>query len=136
MYLFVVILFLLSGSIHVTGNAFVISSHSFIFIFSVMNLLAEIYSRPEMVPKMLGTAGEKGECDLNEATQIAEQEDRLTSIENPYGLATPTPRLWPFMRHSITSVRHSAIRTLVCIFSIHFILIVVLLYHTFDNLIN
>lgn len=81
---------------------------------SVMNLLAEIYSRPEMVPKMLGTAasGEKGEFDLNEATQIAEQEDRLTSIENPYGLATLTPRLWPFMRHSITSVRRSAIRTL------------------------
>ena len=138
MYLFVVIFFLLSGSIHVTGNAFVISSHSFIFIFSVMNLLAEIYSRPEMVPKMLGTAasGEKGELDLNEATQIAEQEDRLTSIENPYGLATLTPRLWPFMRHSITSVRRSAIRTLVCIFSVHFVLIVVLLYHTFDNLIN
>ncbi|AQK88882.1 TATA-binding protein-associated factor BTAF1 [Zea mays] len=81
---------------------------------SVMNLLAEIYSQPEMVPKMLGTAasGEKGEFDLNEATQIAEQEDELTSIENPYGLATLTPRLWPFMRHSITSVRRSAIRTL------------------------
>ncbi|CAL4887597.1 unnamed protein product [Urochloa decumbens] len=81
---------------------------------SVMNLLAEIYSQPEMVPKMLGTAasGEGGEFDLNKATQAAEQGDRLTSSENPYGLATLTPRLWPFMRHSITSVRRSAIRTL------------------------
>ncbi|XP_062180641.1 TATA-binding protein-associated factor BTAF1-like [Phragmites australis] len=81
---------------------------------SVMNLLAEIYSQTEMVPKMLGTAalGERGESDLNKVTQIAEQEDRLTSSENPYGLATLTPRLWPFMRHSITSVRRSAIRTL------------------------
>ncbi|KAG2617033.1 hypothetical protein PVAP13_3NG178092 [Panicum virgatum] len=81
---------------------------------SVMNLLAEIYSQPEMVPKMLGTAtsGEMGEFDLNKLTQTAEQEGRLTSSENPYGLATLTPRLWPFMRHSITSVRRSAIRTL------------------------
>ncbi|XP_062232323.1 TATA-binding protein-associated factor BTAF1-like isoform X2 [Phragmites australis] len=81
---------------------------------SVMNLLAEIYSQPEMVPKMLGTAalGEGREFDLNKVTQIAEQEDRLASSENPYGLATLTPRLWPFMRHSITSVRRSAICTL------------------------
>lgn len=125
-------------ALHVTRNAFVISSHSSIFISSVMNLLAEIYSQPEMVPKMLATAasGEKGEFDLNEASQIAEQQDRLTSIENPYGLAILTPRLWPFMRHSITSVRRSAIRTLVCILSIRFVLIVVLLCHTFHNLIN
>ncbi|KAK3159851.1 hypothetical protein QOZ80_1BG0051830 [Eleusine coracana subsp. coracana] len=77
---------------------------------SVMNLLAEIYSQPEMVPKMLGTtvSGEMGEFDLN----IGTQEDKLASSENPYGLATLTPRLWPFMRHSITSVRRSAIRTL------------------------
>ncbi|KAF8783592.1 hypothetical protein HU200_000532 [Digitaria exilis] len=81
---------------------------------SVMNLLAEIYSQPEMVPKMLGTAasGERGELDLNTLTQTAGQEDSLASCENPYGLATLTPRLWPFMRHSITSVRRSAIRTL------------------------
>lgn len=81
---------------------------------SVMNLLAEIYSQPEMVPKMLGTAalGEREEFDLNKSTQIAEQGDKLTYIENPYVLATLTPRLWPFMRHSITSVRRSAIRTL------------------------
>ena len=80
-----------------------------------MNLLAEIYSQPEMIPKMLGTVAsrESGEFDLNRATQIAEHEDRFTSSENPYVLATLTPRLWPFMRHSITSVRRSAIRTLV-----------------------
>ncbi|KAJ0079688.1 hypothetical protein Patl1_23604 [Pistacia atlantica] len=34
------------------------------------------------------------------------------SQENPYTLSMLAPRLWPFMRHSITSVRHSAIRTL------------------------
>ncbi|KAL6618657.1 hypothetical protein ACP70R_033796 [Stipagrostis hirtigluma subsp. patula] len=80
---------------------------------SVMNLLAEIYSQPEMVPKMLGTSsfGSSGEFDLNKASQLAEQHDRLTS-DNPYVLATLTPRLWPFMRHSITSVRRSAVRTL------------------------
>jgi TATA-binding protein-associated factor len=79
-----------------------------------MNLLAEIYSQPEMVPKMLGmTALGEREFDLNKATQTAEQEDMLAYSENPYVLATLTPRLWPFMRHSITSVRHSAIRTLV-----------------------
>ncbi|KAE8789291.1 modifier of transcription 1-D1 [Hordeum vulgare] len=80
---------------------------------SVMNLLAEIYSQPEMVPRMLGTAAlSEIEFDLNKATQIAEQEDKLAYSENPYVLATLTPRLWPFMRHSITSVRRSAIRTL------------------------
>lgn len=79
-----------------------------------MNLLAEIYSQPEMVPKMLGTAAlSEREFDLNKATQMAEQEDKLAYSENPYVLATLTPRLWPFMRHSITSVRRSAIRTLV-----------------------
>jgi len=110
--------FLLSGFIYVTGKAFVIWCPSFLFIFSVMNLLAEIYSQPEMVPKMLGTAisGERGEFDLNILTQTAEQEERLASSENPYGLAALTPRLWPFMRHSITSVRRSAIRTLVWFF--------------------
>ncbi|KAG8086577.1 hypothetical protein GUJ93_ZPchr0010g10708 [Zizania palustris] len=80
---------------------------------SVMNLLAEIYSQPEMVPKMLGTTviGESEEFDLNRVTLVAD-EDKLRSSENPYVLATLTPRLWPFMRHSITSVRRSAVRTL------------------------
>ncbi|GKE92640.1 hypothetical protein Tco_1573735, partial [Tanacetum coccineum] len=33
--------------------------------------------------------------------------------ENPYILSTLAPQLWPFMRHSITLVCYSAIRTLV-----------------------
>ncbi|XP_006646908.1 TATA-binding protein-associated factor BTAF1 isoform X1 [Oryza brachyantha] len=80
---------------------------------SVMNLLAEIYSQPEMVPKMLGTTvtGVDNEFDLNSVTLVA-GEEKLKSNENPYVLATLTPRLWPFMRHSITSVRRSAVRTL------------------------
>ncbi|XP_072972272.1 TATA-binding protein-associated factor BTAF1 isoform X2 [Typha angustifolia] len=81
---------------------------------SVMNLLAELYSQTEMVPKMLDTwtLVEKQEFDLNKISQVDEQEDNTKSKENPYILATLIPRLWPFMRHSITSVRHSAIRTL------------------------
>ncbi|KAK1266024.1 Chromatin structure-remodeling complex protein SYD [Acorus gramineus] len=80
---------------------------------SVMNLLAEIYSHPEMLPKMLGegNAVEK-EFDLNESIQVDEQGDGNKYEDNPYVLATLTPRLWPFMRHTITSVRHSAIRTM------------------------
>ncbi|XP_010927294.1 TATA-binding protein-associated factor BTAF1 isoform X2 [Elaeis guineensis] len=81
---------------------------------SVMNLLAEIYSQPEMVPKMLDTLTlvEKQEFDLNEASQAEEHGNATKLMDNPYILSTLTPRLWPFMRHSITSVRHSAIRTL------------------------
>lgn len=77
-----------------------------------MSLLAEIYSRPEMVQKMLGNASSIGkqEFDLNnESCEATEYE------VNPYILSTLTPRLWPFMRHNITSVRHSAICTLVCL---------------------
>lgn len=81
---------------------------------SVMNLLAEIYSQPAMVPKMVDKLNMVGkqEIDLNEVS-LEEQGDSTKSRENPYMLSTLTPRLWPFMRHSITSVRHSAIRTLV-----------------------
>lgn len=81
---------------------------------SVMNLLAEIYSQPEMVPKMLETltSSEKQELDLNKISQPEESRDGIKDEDNPYILSTLTPRLWPFMRHSITSVRHSAIRTL------------------------
>ncbi|WVZ02261.1 hypothetical protein V8G54_023067 [Vigna mungo] len=76
---------------------------------SVMNLLAEIYSQEDMSPNMyevlrLGDkemenegGGGGGDCD---------------GEENPYVLSTLAQRLWPFMRHSITSVRYSAIRTL------------------------
>ncbi|XP_058072193.1 TATA-binding protein-associated factor BTAF1 [Magnolia sinica] len=80
---------------------------------SVMNLLAEIYSQPEMATKMLGALAsiEKQELDLN-VVQVDEQGDGVKYEENPYILSTLAPRLWPFMRHSITSVRHAAIRTL------------------------
>ncbi|KAJ3671154.1 hypothetical protein LUZ60_008580 [Juncus effusus] len=75
---------------------------------SVMNLLAEIYSQPEMVPKMLAglISVEKNEVDLNGF----ELDD--SSCSSPYALAVLIPRLWPFMRHTITSVRNSAILTL------------------------
>ncbi|XP_052733329.1 TATA-binding protein-associated factor BTAF1 isoform X5 [Vigna angularis] len=74
---------------------------------SVMNLLAEIYSQEDMAPNMyevlrlgdkeMENGGGGGDCD---------------GEENPYVLSTLAQRLWPFMRHSITSVRYSAIRTL------------------------
>lgn len=82
-----------------------------------MNLLAEIYSQPEMVPKMLDTLtlAEKQEFDLNEASEAEEHGNATKQMDNPYILSTLTPRLWPFVRHSIASVRHSAIRTLVTV---------------------
>lgn len=77
-----------------------------------MNLLAEIYSQEDMAPKMY------------KVFKLAENEMEngvggcgdVDGEENPYVLSTLAPRLWPFMRHSITSVRYSAIRTLVFIF--------------------
>ncbi|KAE9464711.1 hypothetical protein C3L33_03342, partial [Rhododendron williamsianum] len=82
---------------------------------SVMNLLAEIYSREEMIPKMSGAVTSKGkqEFDLNEMVGLDDPFEGTVRYENPYVLSTLAPRLWPFMRHSITSVRYSAIRTLV-----------------------
>lgn len=77
-----------------------------------MNLLAEIYSQEEMIPKMLGTSKDSQEFDLNELGCI-DDTGVVNSQENPFMLSTLAPRLWPFMRHSITSVRYSAIRTLV-----------------------
>ncbi|XP_057511229.1 LOW QUALITY PROTEIN: TATA-binding protein-associated factor BTAF1 [Actinidia eriantha] len=81
---------------------------------SVMNLLAEIYSQEEMVPKTPGTLAskEKQEFDLNEMVGRDDHFEGTVAHENPYMLSTLAPRLWPFMRHSITSVRYSAIRTL------------------------
>ncbi|EYU37472.1 hypothetical protein ABFS82_01G048900 [Erythranthe guttata] len=81
---------------------------------SVMNLLAEIYSQDQMIPKTFDTLGSKEtlELDLNEVGQADDLEEGMSSLENPYMLSTLAPRLWPFMRHSITSVRFSAIRTL------------------------
>lgn len=82
---------------------------------SVMNLLSEIYSQPAMVPRMLETlkSAEKEELDLNKVSEVDEHRDDINDIDNPYILSSLTPRLWPFMRHTITSVRNSAIRTLV-----------------------
>ncbi|CAL5439643.1 unnamed protein product [Camellia sinensis] len=81
---------------------------------SVMNLLAEIYSQEEMIPKMSGILPSKmkQEFDLNELVGLDDLGEGTSTQENPYMLSTLAPRLWPFMRHSITSVRYSAIRTL------------------------
>lgn len=81
-----------------------------------MNLLAEIYSQEEMIPKMVG-ATSKQEFDLNEVVRADDVGEGRDFQANPYMLSMLAPRLWPFMRHSITSVRHSAIRTLVHSFS-------------------
>ncbi|THG06497.1 hypothetical protein TEA_017661 [Camellia sinensis var. sinensis] len=80
----------------------------------VMNLLAEIYSQEEMIPKMSGILPSKmkQEFDLNELVGLDDLGEGTSTQENPYMLSTLAPRLWPFMRHSITSVRYSAIRTL------------------------
>ncbi|CAA0831909.1 TATA-binding protein-associated factor BTAF1 [Striga hermonthica] len=80
---------------------------------SVMNLLAEIYSQEQMIPKTLGTLDSKESVVLNHGySQSDDLGEGMSSLENPYMLSTLAPRLWPFMRHSITSVRLSAIRTL------------------------
>ncbi|KAB2614179.1 TATA-binding protein-associated factor BTAF1-like [Pyrus ussuriensis x Pyrus communis] len=78
---------------------------------SVMNLLAEIYSQEDMIPKIFEALTSK-EIDLNELGSIDDTGEGLISQDNPFMLSTLAPRLWPFMRHSITSVRYSAIRTL------------------------
>lgn len=77
---------------------------------SVMNLLAEICSQEEMIPKM--GPKEKQELNLNELVHNDDIGEGREMQENPYMLSTLAPRLWPFMRHNITSVRYSAIRTL------------------------
>ncbi|XP_073057089.1 TATA-binding protein-associated factor BTAF1-like [Primulina eburnea] len=81
---------------------------------SVMNLLAEIYSQEQMIPNTfsMSDSREKLELDLNESSHTDDHDEGTSSLENPYMLSTLAPRLWPFMRHSITSVRLSAIRTL------------------------
>lgn len=79
-----------------------------------MHLLAELYSQPGVVSK---TVMEKPALlDLNESADDAGGLDAKDSSggDDPFLLATLAPRLWPFMRHNITSVRHAAIRTLVC----------------------
>ncbi|KAK3038223.1 hypothetical protein RJ639_029663 [Escallonia herrerae] len=81
---------------------------------SVMNLLAELYSQDQMVPAMFGALARKEtqEFDLNETVCVDDVGEGTSSQDGPYMLSTLAPRLWPFMRHSITSVRYSAIRTL------------------------
>ncbi|RXH83789.1 hypothetical protein DVH24_009224 [Malus domestica] len=81
---------------------------------SVMNLLAEIYSQEDMIPWIFEDLTSK-EFDLNEFSSIDDTGEGLISHDNPFMLSTLAPRLWPFMRHSITSVRYSAIRTLTTI---------------------
>lgn len=51
-----------------------------------MNLLAEIYSQEQMIPKTFGTFGptEKPELDLNEIGQMDDLEEGMSSLENPY----------------------------------------------------
>ncbi|KAK9077800.1 hypothetical protein SSX86_006138 [Deinandra increscens subsp. villosa] len=81
---------------------------------SVMNLLAEIYSQEEMISRMFSAQEIKGKqgFDLNEIVSNEDLARTVNSQDNPYMIPTLAPRLWPFMRHSITSVRYSAIRTL------------------------
>ncbi|XP_031131067.1 TATA-binding protein-associated factor BTAF1 [Ipomoea triloba] len=81
---------------------------------SVMNLLAEIYSQERMIPNGYGNLPslEKQDLNLNEVVYQNDIGEGLSSLENPHMLSTLAPRLWPFMRHSITSVRYAAIRTL------------------------
>ncbi|KAL8195695.1 hypothetical protein R6Q57_025448 [Mikania cordata] len=81
---------------------------------SVMNLLAEIYSQEDMISRMFSVQeinGKQG-FDLNEIVCTDDLARTVNPQGNPYMLPTLAPRLWPFMRHSITSVRYSAIRTL------------------------
>ncbi|KAH9607137.1 hypothetical protein KSS87_005065, partial [Heliosperma pusillum] len=81
---------------------------------SVMNLLAEIYTYAGMTGNSLDALSMQGkqELDLNEVQSCKDDLEGVSVRVNPYVLSALAPRLWPFMRHSITSVRYSAIRTL------------------------
>ncbi|WZZ81696.1 hypothetical protein YC2023_102268 [Brassica napus] len=81
---------------------------------SVMNLLAEIYSQDDMTVVMHEelSVGEGQKVDLNEMAHVESVRERRDVRESPYALSGLAPRLWPFTRHDITSVRFSAIRTL------------------------
>lgn len=87
---------------------------------SVMNLLAEIYSQNEMIPSSIAAVISNGgqKFDLNDTVGVNIQGDPMRLPDNPYLLSTLAPRLWPFMRHNIRTVRFSAIRTLVILFDI------------------
>ncbi|RAL50435.1 hypothetical protein DM860_016902 [Cuscuta australis] len=81
---------------------------------SVMNLLAEIYSQERMISKTYENLPSLGnqEINLNESGYKDYISEGTSSLENPHMMSILAPRLWPFMRHSITSVRYAAIRTL------------------------
>ncbi|KAJ0247023.1 TATA-binding protein-associated factor BTAF1 [Hirschfeldia incana] len=81
---------------------------------SVMNLLAEIYSQDDMTVVMHEelSMGEGQNVDLNEMAHVESFRERRDVKESPYALSGLAPRLWPFTRHDISSVRFSAIRTL------------------------
>lgn len=79
-----------------------------------MHLLSELYSQPQVDTK---TVVEKPLfLDLNEAMMDDHSlSDTAAGAEDdPFLLSSLAPRLWPFMRHNITSVRLAAVRTLVC----------------------
>lgn len=112
-------LFILSRIYYVSEKMQVIYLVNYMFcLCSVMNLLAEIYSQEKMIPTMLGASfvGEKLDTEMINVVSRGTARELTNLPENPYTLSTLAPRLWPFMRHSITSVRYSAIRTLVSIF--------------------
>ena len=82
-----------------------------------MHLLAELYTQKDLA-REISTDREdtKPMFDLNETIQLDDDsEDEIKQMDDPALLSTLTPRLWPFMRHNIASVRHAAISTLVCI---------------------
>ncbi|KAF3558776.1 hypothetical protein F2Q69_00015323 [Brassica cretica] len=81
---------------------------------SVMNLLAEIYSQDDMTLVLHEelSVGEGKNIYLNGMVHVESIRERRDVKESPYALSGLAPRLWPFTRHDITSVRFSAIRTL------------------------
>ncbi|GAQ92914.1 hypothetical protein KFL_011990010, partial [Klebsormidium nitens] len=72
---------------------------------SVMRLLAELYAQPGVAAAGARSAVKKEEPDPDTA--------QLPSLENL------VPRLWPFMRHTITTVRSAAITTLERLLNTH-----------------
>eukprot|EP00250_Pteridium_aquilinum_P022032 c25285_g1_i2 orf=410-6568(-) len=80
---------------------------------SVMHLLAELYTHKELASgSSVERVDQRPLFDLNEMVESDEHEDETKQMDDPYLLSTLAPRLWPFMRHNISSVRHAAISTL------------------------
>lgn len=79
-----------------------------------MHLLAELYAQPEVDNRMVPEKPvmlDLNETMLDELTGCNSPDNGVE--EDPFQLSTLAPRLWPFMRHNISSVRLAAIRTLV-----------------------